>query len=102
MSRSPLKKLACILALSALMLAPTALRAQSDRPVPATLRVVSLWSELRQWAGDLWSRLAPLPQTPPVHAQTAPAGSGGSTSPTPDDPVCLDCAQVGPHIDPDG
>ncbi len=101
MSRSLLKKSACILALSALMLAPAALYAQPDRPVPATFREASLWTELYQWAADLWSRFTPLPETPRVHARTAPV-SGTSSSTTPDDWVCLDCTQVGPHIDPDG
>ena len=101
MSRSPLKQSACILALSALMLAPAALYAQPNRPVPATSRVESLWTELYQWAGDLWSRFTPRPETPRVHARTAPV-SGGPSSPAPNDWVCLDCAQVGPHIDPDG
>ena len=102
MCRSSLEKSACILAIVALMLAPAALRAQSDRPAPATSRVASLWSELGQWAGDLWTRLTPWTQTPRVHAQAAPAGSGSSTSSAPDDWVCFDCAQAGPHIDPDG
>ncbi len=102
MCRSHLKQSACILAITALMLAPTVLHAQAGRPAPDIPFTTSPWSQLWQWAGDLWSRLTPVPGAPEVHARTAPAGAGGSTAPAPADWVCFDCAEAGPHIDPDG
>ncbi len=102
MYRSHLKLFVAILAICAGLLVPTALRAQPARPGPAAVAAVSPWSGLWQWVDDLVARFLPAPPAATVRTRSAPAQAAGSTGPSPGDWQCLDCADAGPFIDPDG
>lgn len=102
MSRSPLKLFVGILAICAVMIAPTAVLGQAARQAPGVPEAGSLWSELGQWLDEVlgWSGVTAPP--PRVEIRAASARGAGSTATSPGDWQCLDCAEIGPDLDPDG
>ncbi len=101
MYRSHLKLSACILAITALMLAPAGLHAQPARSIPS-VATGSPWSGLGEWLDDLVARFAPASPAATIRTQAAPAQAGGPTGPSPGDWQCLECTEAGNLIDPDG